>query len=808
MRKTLCYMAIAVMAATVAAAGQHPWSGSVADAADLWSLAILDDACVVKQVSSYDRTGGNDDGFSGKYSYLYIDDQGRQVVFDEGGPGCIYRIWSAYPPGGGTKMLVYVDGKLQIESDARAFFQDTYAPFMSPVTGLSSGGWYSYFPIPYAKSCKIVMDGPEGTKFWQVQYATFTDGRRVRSFTRELPHSEKLAAAEAYEAWRNPTDPSPSLPADAEMQRKSVTIHPGHTTTLFAARGGGDIGAMRFHIQSHDPQALRKTVLRAFWDGEGNPSVESPFGDFFGCGFGPVEVRAMPVGHVDGTYYSNWRMPFDDGARITIENGSRAHSVTVSAEIWHVGRSAPAPDLARFHAQWIHRTTEQDVHFVWLDTEGRGHFCGVSAAMQGPENISYLEGDEKIFVDGEEFQSINGTGTEDYFNCGWYFNKGPVTLPWHGIVVKDEPRARINCYRFQITDRVPFRQSILAEIEHGPGNDRPGCDYATVVYWYQQEPHTDQFAIESAAELRYPPKSLANPPHFIEVEGLKGRGNVAPVSQIWEEVTEEYGGGGRALLPFKSKGQSVTFDLPLKTADSYEASVYLSGGPGFGQVVISVDGTPVAEFDAYRQVPMPRQAVGLGVLNLPAGSHTLTIKAVGKHVESDGYAAAIDAIELRSASPFCASWKIVGPFPDPKAKNMDVAFGPELDPHAYEYDDGVGGEVAWGLFDRDRVEFNNIFKPNDHVIAYAKTWVWSPQQMATEMLIGSDDGVKVWLNGRQIHKHDVARGLLVDADRVPIRLTKGWNFVLVKVDQEGGGWSVVMRIRDPLGELKYSAEKP
>ena len=126
------------------------------------------------------------------------------------------------------------------------------------------------------------------------------------------------------------------------------------------------------------------------------------------------------------------------------------------------------------------------------EAKGTGHYVGCNMNMQGrrPFSFWFLEGDEMIYVDDEQHPpAIHGTGTEDYFNAGWYFNKGTFSAPYHGLTIKDPIRSRISAYRFHIEDPIPFKKRIRVTIEHGGINDAPGSDYSSTAYWYQTEPH-------------------------------------------------------------------------------------------------------------------------------------------------------------------------------------------------------------------------------------------------------------------------------------------------------------------------------
>ena len=94
-----------------------------------------------------------------------------------------------------------------------------------------------------------------------------------------------------------------------------------------------------------------------------------------------------------------------------------------------------------------------------------------------------------IFIDGDPMPTINGTGTEDYFNTAWGPNKEFCT-PYHGITLCQHPNylGKNSVYRFHIEDPIYFEKSIRVTIEHGHANDLSN-DYSSTAYWYQTEPH-------------------------------------------------------------------------------------------------------------------------------------------------------------------------------------------------------------------------------------------------------------------------------------------------------------------------------
>ena len=229
-----------------------------------------------------------------------------------------------------------------------------------------------------------------------------------------------------------------------------VVVRSGATVSRWQkSSGAGEIRHMWFTIASPSPNHLRELVIRMYWDGEADPSVEVPIGDFFGTGF---EYEDIPGGH-SGQAYHSWQslpltvygkamncyfaMPFGKGARITISNDG---AQDVPAFYYHIDyekhpdESATAKE-GRFHAQWHHQVTtpipagasppvnlDGKSNYNFMHATGTGQFVGVILAVQGYSTGWWGEGDDMFFIDGaEKHASINGTGMEDYFGSGWMF---------------------------------------------------------------------------------------------------------------------------------------------------------------------------------------------------------------------------------------------------------------------------------------------------------------------------------------------------------------------------------------------------
>ena len=260
------------------------------------------------------------------------------------------------------------------------------------------------------------------------------------------------------------------------------------------------------HIMRND------LIFRIYWDGRSTPSVESPIAAFFGNGWDEhYEYATLPlaVGPTNGTgLVSYFQMPFANGARLEIENQSDINIDCIYFYVDYVEMRKLPVGSGRFHAWYNHELTEalpegetewglvgpmgNNVdganNYLFADIKGKGHFVGINYHVHSPSTMWYGEGDDMIFIDGEEKASLLGTGTEDFFNTSWC----PKTLfnhPYYGYARVNNDNGwlgRTHVYRFFVADPIYFEKSLRGTIEHGHNNNLT-LDISSVVYWYQSE---------------------------------------------------------------------------------------------------------------------------------------------------------------------------------------------------------------------------------------------------------------------------------------------------------------------------------
>ncbi|MBM3213606.1 serine hydrolase [Candidatus Poribacteria bacterium] len=107
-------------------------------------------------------------------------------------------------------------------------------------------------------------------------------------------------------------------------------------------------------------------------------------------------------------------------------------------------------------------------------------------------------------------------------------------------------------------------------------------------------------------------------------------------------------------------------------------------------------------------------------------------------------------------------------------------------------------ELAWTLHDAPNaiVDLTQVVGEHDYSIAYAYAAIDVPSDAQVVLGVGSDDSIRVWLNGELVHDHWVLRAVKADDDVVPIRLRAGTNRLLLKVQNATQGWGFACRILD------------
>lgn len=290
----------------------------------------------------------------------------------------------------------------------------------------------------------------------------------------------------------------------------SIRIAPSETVTIAEIDGPGAIQHIWLTVH---PTWWRRLVLRMYWDDEETPSVETPVGDFFGngwcerCNISSIPIAVNPA----GGFNSYWEMPFRKKARVTIENLVPEETTGFYYQITYSLTDIP-DDRAYLHAQWRRSNPlpYQEVHTLLDGVQGQGQYVGTYMAWGVNSRGWWGEGEIKFYMDGDdEWPTIAGTGTEDYFGGAWNFEHpqgqyGVFSTPYLGmpqVIMPDglyQSQQRFGMYRWHVQDPIRFRDDLRVTMQalgwrsslEGKRRYLPlQDDIASTAFWYQSEPH-------------------------------------------------------------------------------------------------------------------------------------------------------------------------------------------------------------------------------------------------------------------------------------------------------------------------------
>jgi hypothetical protein len=637
---------LVLSAASLGLLAEDEWVPGMQELYRLDRLAVLKESTKVASVSSYDRTGGNNDGFGGQYSYVRKEKDGL-VLADLEGPGVIYRIWTPTPTD--DVLEFYFDGqdKPTIRVKFGELFMGKHPAFERPLVGFGAGGFYSYAPLPYEKSCKVFIQA-QRMQFYQINYATYPQGMGIKSFRAEPIAEQRRHVEKARGLLGSPgKDVSAYVVPDGgkiEPITSKANLKAGNATTLFDVDRPGRIVGIRMWPADALAGKKRDIVLRAYWDGDAQPAIVSPAGDFFGYAWGEPAMKSLLVGTADGVNYCYFPMPFDRSGRIELyAEPGLDRDVSVQAEVLFVpvGRQK---NEGKFYALWRRENpTTQGKPFTFIETNGRGHLVGFIQQSQGLEsgNTYFFEGDDQTTMDGELV--VHGTGSEDFYNGGWYDVAGRWesrrSFPLSGCLGYKKHLGRTGGYRLLLGDGYAYRTSILQTIEHAPTGNQLLNDYCGVTFLYSQDRPTCEFSLPEAAQRK-----------VVDLRRIVFAAwwNVPIPAFSYRDATltkgrEKLDGQDVQFLSLQGRGGDtfghhfISFTCELPAAGVYRVSLDTVKGPGQGRVQWFMDEAPVGPVvDLYAQKRQRALGEDVGALELVEGPNNLLFKIVGKNEMSQG----------------------------------------------------------------------------------------------------------------------------------------------------------------------------
>jgi hypothetical protein len=465
------------------------------------SLLRFHPAWVTRSVTSHDPWGHNGDGSWNGHAA----EGEHRVLFHGRGEGRITRIWMTAPrerlEADYLELWIVADGQTVYRGKPLDFFEGR-GPWRSPlVMGQteSSGAFLSYVPFPYAREAKILFKGDP--RYFQVTY-------RQGAGSAAGP-----TAAELAELLSEPWDQA------AHMLAKRAKV----TGELELARGPATIA--RLTLTLSDAKALSELKVRV----GGQEAVPASF--FFGLastGLEPVDGgwtsfrNALHAVDAERRSLSTrLPIPLGPGERLVLE---AARPVDFTYGVTLADEPRPGVRLLTQYRDQQGPGTETTMPF--FVAEGALQFVSLVEEITDGKlsDRVYLEGDEMIRTDGMSYPLQLGTGTEDYYNGGWYF-LGPHANPLAGqprFIVNDPEdgwiRARYehSLYRHHVADPIVARDGMRFGFEAGELGSYTPVRYRTLGLAYAFEgPRVSGRAAQQARQgewLESPPDAERSAP--------------------------------------------------------------------------------------------------------------------------------------------------------------------------------------------------------------------------------------------------------------------------------------------------------
>jgi D-arabinan exo alpha-(1,3)/(1,5)-arabinofuranosidase (non-reducing end) len=555
------------------------------------------------QVSSFDRTGGDFDASTGNQNgsggCLRLDGAGC-VVAEDRGAGEIDSIWFTRDGGNvsaiGT-IRIDLDGRPVVNAPLQSVVDGALgAPFVFPLVANSAqspGGVYIKVPMPYRQSMQISVES--NLQYYHVDYRQFPTADGVTTFDPSEPALDVLAALRAA----GTADPKPTAPT-AVRDGRTVDLPAGAAAGIAKSTGPGSISAVRLRLPEATDELLAGLRLRIVFDGR--TTVDSPLGEFFGAGLGASDVGSLMFAATTQpwAWFSTWwPMPFADTAEITVVNTTDTPTSGIDSDVVTTPDPEWGPALASgragyFTARSRAGPTVLGQDWLFADEHGHGKFVGVSHAMRGSRiktsfsdhAPNFLEGAERVYIDGSGTPQWYGTGTEDLYEGGWYFNDGiRYSDPLTGQ--PDQRTTSGGCfdycvaaYRLMLADAIDYRSGIRFGIEHGKRN-MVQPDYGSTAFLYTQS--GDAISPGDVIVTTDPGSRL-----------LHGYTDTDATEQT---LTSEYEGSGDThtiAATMRTTSNPVAFHLSIRP-DNHGILLYRTAdqATGYQSADVAVDGTSI-----------------------------------------------------------------------------------------------------------------------------------------------------------------------------------------------------------------------
>jgi hypothetical protein len=339
----------------------------------------------------------------------------------------------------------------------------------------SSGGFYSYVPFSFRKGFEIRTE--QISRYIQMTYHLYENDAALRN--KGLPNDKRLTGEKTVDNSR-------------------FNVPSGSSASILQySDSGGVVEELILAIDGSEPE-LSSVGIAITFDASMVPQIETSLSHLAGGSLNGEQVSSavVDVKKLNSSVMIAFRLPMPYASSVNVSLTSEEGPLSGTARVTRVSSPETAKALKEKKIGYLHgmlnKTVFRSEDASPISAElghisGYGKLVGAVLTIIGedPENRRILEGDDRIFIDGAATPQIHGTGTEDFFNGGWYYNRGPFTLDLHGHpAYRNYGNSDITTqYRFLLNDFIPFYSSLKFTMEHGPQNDETGTFLGTL-FWY------------------------------------------------------------------------------------------------------------------------------------------------------------------------------------------------------------------------------------------------------------------------------------------------------------------------------------
>jgi len=394
------------------------------------------------------------------------------------------------------RVRIYIDGGESpvYEGLWRDWAEAQAAPFDAPLTGWTSGATVSYLPISYGQKLRVFVDDLDESSSLTLYYAQVNTHRVA---TTEPFDAAQLASPEAR-AELDALLAQPSAASTSWLDQR-IGLSGAGAVTVWTRDQPGTLQRIELQLDAATAQAtLDETVLRLSWDGDA--AVELPLALLFGARntLAPFSTLPLSVELAEDTVALRLSLPMAFAQSASLELWSTAEVAREIGVRLFGTDELPRGEWGRLHAAWTEQSDPQPGdRFSAAALSGRGKYLGTIMYMRGQvdgsrspraDELGFMEGDEQLEIDGQV--TALGTGTDNYFNGGFFFKDGPYSAPLAAVsqLAVDEERgvSEATMLRWTIlSDALDFQNQLNLSFEFGA--DRPATvrDYAAVSFYYQ-----------------------------------------------------------------------------------------------------------------------------------------------------------------------------------------------------------------------------------------------------------------------------------------------------------------------------------